>query len=183
MGDGNLDADCNAMFVEASTRSSPCGRGCAASHQAFWNISTERTLLREAGQGVMVKPYQKPHPPIVVTVVVPNSKGVEAAAKRGWTPISANFLQPVWVATHFPMYEKGCLAAGLQADRADWRVCKTFLSPTTTTARRYAKRLDGAYGFYYWNLLSKAGRRAADVYKQDSRLTRQSRLSMCWIRW
>jgi alkanesulfonate monooxygenase SsuD/methylene tetrahydromethanopterin reductase-like flavin-dependent oxidoreductase (luciferase family) len=168
---GNLDADRNAMFVEAIDQILAMWAGDAPYNLKgqFWNISTERTLLREAGQGVMVKPYQKPHPPIVVTVVVPYSKGVEAAAKRGWTPISANFLQPVWVATHFPMYERGCVAAGLRADRSDWRVCKSiFVADDDATARRYAKSLDGAYGFYYWNLLSKRrARGAADVYKQD----------------
>ena len=168
---GNLDADRNAMFVEAIDQILSVWAGDAPYNLKgqFWNISTERTLLREAGQGVMVKPYQKPHPPIVVTVVVPYSKGVEAAAKRGWTPISANFLQPVWVATHFPMYEKGCIAAGRRADRSDWRVCKSiFVADDDATARRYAKSLDGAYGFYYWNLLSKRrARGAADVYKQD----------------
>jgi alkanesulfonate monooxygenase SsuD/methylene tetrahydromethanopterin reductase-like flavin-dependent oxidoreductase (luciferase family) len=168
---GNLDSDRNAMFVEAIDQILAIWAGDAPYDikGKFWNISTERTLLREAGQGVMVKPYQKPHPPIVVTVVVPYSKGVEAAAQRGWTPISANFLQPVWAATHFPMYEKGCAAAGLRADRADWRVCKSiFVADDDATARRYAKSVDGAYGFYYWNLLSKRKARGqADVYKHD----------------
>ena len=36
--------------------------------------------------------FQRPHPPIVVTAVAPFSKGVTAAAARGWEPISANFL-------------------------------------------------------------------------------------------
>jgi alkanesulfonate monooxygenase SsuD/methylene tetrahydromethanopterin reductase-like flavin-dependent oxidoreductase (luciferase family) len=168
---GNLDSDRTAMFVEAIDQILAVWAGDAPYNieGRFWNISTERTLLREAGQGVMVKPYQKPHPPIVVTVVVPYSKGVEAAAKRGWTPISANFLQPVWAATHFPMYEKGCVAAGLRADRSDWRVCKSvFVADDDATARRYARNVDGAYGFYYWNLLSKRRARGqAGVYKHD----------------
>ena len=73
----------------------------------------------------MVKPYQQPHPPIVVTVVAPFSKGVVAAAERGWTPISANFLQPPWVASHWPMYEQGCKNAGRLARRCDWRIAKS----------------------------------------------------------
>ena len=60
----------------------------------FWTISTARTLIPELGQGTIAKPYQKPHPPIVVTAVAPFSKGVTAAAARGFDPISANFLQP-----------------------------------------------------------------------------------------
>jgi len=138
----------------------------------FWNISTEKTLIREAGQGVMVKPYQKPHPPIVVSVVVPHSKGVQAAAARGWTPITANFLQPAWAATHWPMYVKGCEQGVYRADTADWRVCKSiFVADDDATARRYAGDRDGAYGFYYWNLLTKRRTRGqADIYKHDLKM-------------
>lgn len=168
---GNLDRDRNAMFVEAIdhilalwTRAPPYrlkGR--------FWDVSTERTLLAEAGQGVMIKPYQKPHPPIIVTVVAPHSKGVAAAAKRGWKPVSANFLQPNWVATHWPMYVEGCRAGGHPVAAADWRVCKSiFVAEDDAGARRYAKSADGPYGFYFWNLLTK--RRSTgniDIYKHD----------------
>jgi alkanesulfonate monooxygenase SsuD/methylene tetrahydromethanopterin reductase-like flavin-dependent oxidoreductase (luciferase family) len=169
---GNLDRDRNAMFVEAIdhilalwTSEAPYrlkGR--------FWDVSTEKTLIREAGQGVMIKPYQQPHPPIVVTVVVPHSKGLVAAAQRGWKPISANFLQPKWAATHWPMYQQGCGLGGHAAAASDWRVCKSiFVADDEATARRYARSADGAYGFYFWNLLTK--RRSStgnvDIFKHD----------------
>jgi alkanesulfonate monooxygenase SsuD/methylene tetrahydromethanopterin reductase-like flavin-dependent oxidoreductase (luciferase family) len=171
---GNLDRDRNAMFVEAIdhilalwTTDAPYrlkGR--------FWEISTQRTLLREAGQGVMIKPYQQPHPPIVVTVVVPHSKGLVAAAQRGWKPITANFLQPEWAATHYPKYVEGCALGGLAATPADWRVCKSiFVAEDDATARRYGKSAEGPYGFYFWNLLSK--RRASGgtaIFKHDPSL-------------
>ena len=114
---GNLDADRNAMFVEAIDHILALWAGEAPYKRTgkYWNLSTERTLLREAGQGVMLKPYQQPHPPIVVTAVVPHSKGLAAAAARGWQPITANFLQPVWAATHWPMVERGCAQAGLMS--------------------------------------------------------------------
>ena len=126
-------------------------------------------MIPEVGQGVMLKPYQQPHPPIVVTVVEPFSKGVTAAAQRGWKPISANFLQPNWVKTHFPSYEKGCEIAGLPANRQDWRVCKSiFVADDDATAQRYAKTREGPYGFYFWNLLTKRkSRGAASIYKPD----------------
>src|SRR5262249_33111875 len=139
----------------------------------FWNISTARTLIREAGQGVMLKPYQLPHPPVVVTVVVPYSKGLTAAAKRGWTPISANFLQPCWALTHWPMYEEGCKVGGHAANRSDWRVCKSvFVADDDGTARRYAKDVKGPYGFYYWNLRTKRGSHGnLDIFKHDLKLS------------
>src|SRR5579872_6941417 len=124
---GNLDADRTAMFVEAIDMvlklwaTDPPYK----LEGKFWRVTTERTLDKEIGQGVIVKPYQKPHPPIVVTAVAPFSKGVTAAAERGWTPISANFLQPPWVASHWPKYEEGCKNARRVADRRDWRVAKS----------------------------------------------------------
>ena len=171
---GNLDRDRNAMFVESIDQILALWEGDAPYNLKgkFWDISTERTLIREAGQGVMVKPYQKPHPPIVVTVVVPHSKGLMAAAQRGWTPISANFLQPVWAATHWPMYERGCALGGHPARRSDWRVCKSiFVADDDATVRRYAKSIDGPYGFYFWNLLTKRRARGnVDIFKHDLQL-------------
>ena len=143
---GNLGQDRNAMFVEAIDQILAIWTGDAPYRikGKFWDISTEKTLIREAGQGVMLKPYQTPHPPIIVTVVVPHSKGLVAAARRGWKPISANFLQPKWAATHWPMYEQGCALGGFVADRKDWRVCKSiFVADDDATARRYAKDVKG----------------------------------------
>ncbi len=167
---GNLDQDRNAMFVEAIDHILALWSGTAPYNREgrFWRLSTERTLLAEAGQGVMLTPYQKPHPPIVVTAVVPHSKGLAAAAARGWKPITANFLQPVWAATHWPMYVKGCEAGGFPAEPADWRVCKSiFVADDDATARRYAMNPEGPYGFYYWNLLTKRrGHGNVDIFKQ-----------------
>jgi len=171
---GNLDRDRNAMFVESIDHILALWSADAPYRLRgkFWDVSTERTLIREAGQGVMIRPYQQPHPPILVTVVVPHSKGLVAAARRGWKPITANFLQPHWAATHYPMYEQGCGSGGLAANRSDWRVCKSiFVADDDATARRYAKSADGPYGFYFWNLLTK--RRAAggaDIFKHDPSL-------------
>jgi len=171
---GNLELDRNAMFLESINQILALWAGDAPYNLKgqFWNISTGQTLIRDAGQGVMVKPYQQPHPPIVVSVVVPHSKGVQAAAARGWTPITANFLQPVWAATHWPMYVKGCEQGGYRANAADWRVCKSiFVADDDATARRYARDRDGAYGFYYWNLLTKRRSRGqADIYKHDLKM-------------
>ena len=135
---GNLDADRNAMFVESINQILALWANDAPYDLKgrYWNISTGRTLIREVGQGVMLKPYQKPHPPIVVTVVVPHSKGLAAAAERGWKPVSANFLQPCWVATHWPMVVQGAQRGGHRADPRDWRVCKSiFVADDDATAR------------------------------------------------
>ncbi len=155
---GNLDADRNAMFLECINmvlkiwESEPP----YSLEGQFWNVSTERTLIPEIGQGLMQKPLQKPHPPIVVTAVAPFSKGVTEAAARGWDPISANFLMPQWVASHWPKYVEGCERAGRSADPANWRVAKSvFVADDLDTARRYATDPDSPYVFYYRQLFTK----------------------------
>jgi alkanesulfonate monooxygenase SsuD/methylene tetrahydromethanopterin reductase-like flavin-dependent oxidoreductase (luciferase family) len=175
---GNLDQDRNAMFVEAIDQILALWSGEPPYNLKgkYWNISTERTLIAEAGQGVMIKPYQQPHPPIVVTVVVPYSKGLVAAAKRGWTPITANFLQPNWAVTHYPMYQQGCEQGGFKASRDDWRVCKSiFVAEDDATAKRYAKDPNGPYGFYYWNLLTKRRSHGdSGVFKHDLKMPEEA---------
>ena len=107
---GNLDKDRRAMFLESINKILEIWAGEPPYDLKgdFWEISTKRTLMPEFGQGFIAKPFQKPHPPIVVTAVTPFSSGVTEAAKRGWDPVSANFLQPKWVKTHWPRYVKGC---------------------------------------------------------------------------
>tara|TARA_B100001123_G_scaffold451121_2_gene627141 strand:+ start:4288 stop:5373 length:1086 start_codon:yes stop_codon:yes gene_type:complete len=167
-----LDKDRRAMFSEAIdmiialwTKPAPYNlSGC------FWNITTERTLWEEIGQGVMLTPFQKPHPPIVVTAVEPYSKSVMSAAERGWSPISANFLLPKWVETHWTMYTKGCEKAGVTADSANWRVAKSiFVSDDERVARDYGRGKDGPHHFYYNQLsrkLIRAGR--SNLFKENS---------------
>ena len=171
---GNLDKDRTAMFVEAIDMvlkiwSSEPPYDLDGK---FWKITTARTLDKEIGQGAIVKPYQQPHPPIVVTVVAPFSKGIVAAAERGWTPISANFLQPPWVASHWPMYQAGCKNAGRTARGSAWRVAKSvFVADDEKTARRYAKEEGSPYRFYYRNLMRKLiGNGRPELFKHDRAL-------------
>ena len=167
----NIDKDRNAMFLESINHILALWSGTPPYELTgmHWNISTQRTLIPETGQGIFLKPYQQPHPPIVVTAITPSSKGITAAAQRGWKPLSANFLQSNGVATHWPMYEQGCSIAGLPALRADWRVCKSiFVADDDATAERYVKDHKGAYGFYFWNLYTKRkSAKALFSFKRD----------------
>ena len=122
----------------------------------YWNISVERTLMEEIGQGLIAKPLQRPHPPIVVTAVAPFSKGVAEAAARGWEPISANFLMPAWVQSHWPKYVEGCERGGRPADPENWRVAKSiFVAKDAATAKAYATDPNGPYVYYYRSLFTK----------------------------
>ena len=155
---GNLDADRNAMFVEAINQVLSIWQGEPPYnlHGKFWNVAVERHFIPEIGQGFVAKPLQRPHPPIVVTVVAPFSKGVTEAAARGWDPISANFLMPAWVKSHWPRYVEGCQRAGRTADPANWRVAKSiFVADDDNTARDYVMAPNSPYRQYYHSLATK----------------------------
>jgi alkanesulfonate monooxygenase SsuD/methylene tetrahydromethanopterin reductase-like flavin-dependent oxidoreductase (luciferase family) len=142
----------------------------------YWRISTQRTLMADIGQGVLPKPLQQPHPPIFVTVVAPHSKGIAEAAARGWNPISANFLMPQWVRSHWPRYVEGCQRAGRAADPANWRVARSiFVADDDKTARDYVWAANSPYRLYYNNLVAKlkAGGRT-EAFKEDLALPDES---------
>jgi len=155
---GNLDADRNAMFLEAINQVLAIWAGEPPYNLTgkYWNISVERQFIPEIGQGFIRPPLQKPHPPIVVTAVAPFSKGVTEAAARGWEPISANFLMPQWVKSHWPKYVEGCERVGRPADPANWRVAKSvFVADDDKTAKAYATGPDSPYRYYYSQLFTK----------------------------
>lgn len=172
---GNLDADRNEMFVESINQILAIWDGEVPYNieGKYWKISTERTQMPAIGQGIMTKPLQKPYPPIVCTVVAPYSKGVVEAAARGWLPISANFLMPKWVATHWPKYVEGCERVGRVADPNDWRVAKSvFVADDLKTARDYVYDPKSPYRFYYNQLLTKMKKNGrANLFKADQSMS------------
>ena len=95
----------------------------------------------------------------MVTAVAPFSKGVTEAAARGWDPISANFLMPAWVKSHWPKYVEGCERGGRPPDPANWRVAKSvFVAKDAATAKAYATDPNGPYVYYYRSLFTKLKR-------------------------
>src|SRR5438128_1081589 len=164
---GNLDLDRREKFRECIDHVLAIWTGEAPYRLQgkHWTISTERTQIAEIGQGSIVRPFQKPHPPIAVTVVEPASASAAEAGARGFGIISANFLLPQWVKTHWDRYLEG----RPDADRAGWRVAKTvFVADDEETAREYAFGERSPYRFYYGQLgfkLIRAGR--ANIFKPE----------------
>ena len=170
---GNLELDRREKFLECIDHvlaiwTGEAPYGLVGKH---WSISTARTMIPEIGQGVMVRPYQRPHPPIAVTVVEPSSQSAAEAARRGWGIISANFLLPRWVRTHWATYA-GAVGDGPPADPSTWRVAKTVLvTDDDRTAREYGFGPQSPYRHYYDQLgfkLVRAGR--ANLFKADPEL-------------
>jgi alkanesulfonate monooxygenase SsuD/methylene tetrahydromethanopterin reductase-like flavin-dependent oxidoreductase (luciferase family) len=171
---GNLEKNRNEMFVESINMildiwASDPPYNLQGKH---WSVTTEHTMIPEIGQGIIAKPYQKPHPPIVGTAVAPFSKGVTEMAKRGWTPISANFLLPKWVATHWPKYVDGRAAIGAMPKPAEWRVAKSiFVADDERTAQEYGHGAHGPYAFYFEQLMRKlVGAGRGNLFKSDPNL-------------
>ncbi len=168
---GNLDKNRNEMFVESINMildiwANDPPYNLVGKH---WSVTTQRTMKPEIGQGFIAKPYQKPYPPIVGTAVAPFSKGVTEMAKRGWMPISANFLLPQWVATHWPKYVEGREAVGATPQPAEWRVAKSiFVADDERTALDYGRGPDGPYSFYFSQLVNKlVGGGRGNLFKSD----------------
>ena len=168
---GSFDKDRAAMFLEAINQvveiwTTDPPYNLKGEH---WTISSARTFIPETGMGRIPRPLQRPHPPIVVTAVAPFSKGVTEAAARGWDPISANFLMPVWVKTHWTKYVEGCARVNRAADPANWRVAKTIcVAADDRTAKAYATDPNGPYVYYYRSLMAKLKRRGSlGIFKID----------------
>ena len=171
---GNLEQDRNKMFAEAIEvilaiweRETPYNIDFPNNR---FKVSVAKTSDLEFGRGHLYKPYQKPRPEIVGTVVAPYSKGVIAMGERDFHPLSANFLLAKWLPSHWENYTQGKRNVGQEPDPADWRVARTiFVADDDSTARRYGRDDPNSPYRYYWKLLvhkMQRGKRQG-VFKSD----------------
>ena len=122
----------------------------------FYRTTTERSLNRDIGVGVVIKPMQQPHPPVVITSIRPDSRGPSLAGRRGWSGISATYVGAHVVKSHLNSYVEGRRSAGLSPDPAGWRLARSiFVADDAATAERYARREDGPHGFYFRVMMTK----------------------------
>ncbi|MCW2808718.1 MAG: luciferase [Marmoricola sp.] len=158
---GILDEDRNQMFGEAVdiiTRmwqdEAPYDIDIPGNR---FKVTTATTLDAPNGIGIVPRPLQSPRPEIVGTVVAPFSQGVIAMGSKDFHPLSANFLLPQWVATHWPNYVQGKESVGEHASVDDWRVARTvFVADDAATAARYGRDDEHSpYRFYYSKMLAK----------------------------
>jgi alkanesulfonate monooxygenase SsuD/methylene tetrahydromethanopterin reductase-like flavin-dependent oxidoreductase (luciferase family) len=122
-----------------------------------FKVSFVRSAALHLGVGVMAKPYQKPRPEIVGTVVAPFSPGVVLMGKRDFHPLSANFLLAKHLKSHWANYAKGKAEAGQKADVNDWRVARTiFVADDDKVAARYGgEDANSPYRHYFGNMRAK----------------------------
>jgi alkanesulfonate monooxygenase SsuD/methylene tetrahydromethanopterin reductase-like flavin-dependent oxidoreductase (luciferase family) len=155
----DFEAARGARFIEAIDQVLAIWRGGVFCESEDGAVSALRALVPEIGRDILSRPWQHPHPPVVVTAATPFCRGVTEAASRGWDVISANFLMPASVATHWPDYVEGCRRADRPALPANWRIAKSvFVADDEATARAYTSAPDSPYRFYYRQLLARMTR-------------------------
>jgi alkanesulfonate monooxygenase SsuD/methylene tetrahydromethanopterin reductase-like flavin-dependent oxidoreductase (luciferase family) len=122
-----------------------------------FKISSAKMGRAEFGLGTVAKPFQKPYPELVGTVVAPGSASATFFGQKGIHPLSANFLLPQWLKSHWDAYTDGALSVGDAVNPSDWRIARTiFVADDDRTAKRYAIEVAASpYRFYYFNLLRK----------------------------
>jgi alkanesulfonate monooxygenase SsuD/methylene tetrahydromethanopterin reductase-like flavin-dependent oxidoreductase (luciferase family) len=122
-----------------------------------FKISSAKMGRAEFGLGAVAKPYQKPYPEIVGTVVAPSSSSATFFGQKGIHPLSANFLLPQWLKSHWDAYAEGARSVGTAVNCDHWRIARTiFVADDDKMAARYAvEDANSPYRFYYFNLLRK----------------------------
>jgi alkanesulfonate monooxygenase SsuD/methylene tetrahydromethanopterin reductase-like flavin-dependent oxidoreductase (luciferase family) len=161
---GLLDEDRNKIFAEAIDvilaiweREPPYNIDFPDNR---FKVAINRAAALHLGVGIMGKPFQKPRPEIVGTVVAPFSPGVVLMGKRDFHPLSANFLLSNHLKSHWTNYAKGRAEAGQKAEIADWRVARTiFIADDDKTALRYGREdANSPYRFYFEQMRAKMKR-------------------------
>ncbi len=166
---GILDEDRNKIFAEAIDvilaiweREAPYDIEFPGNR---FKVTTTRTQSLPIGVGYMGKPYQKPRPEIVGTVVAPFSPGVVLMGKRDFHPLSANFLLAKHLKSHWENYKKGKAEAGAEAKVADWRIARAIcVHDDDKVAERYGRTDPNSPYKFYWSQMWAKMKRGKRLY-------------------
>ena len=105
-----------------------------------FKVSSLSPLFLKLASATLKETLSKTRPEIVGTVVAPFSKGVIAMGEKDFHPISAHFLLPKWVKTHWENYKEGKENVGLKANISDWKNLRTiFVNDDSQVAKDYGK--------------------------------------------
>lgn len=121
----------------------------------YWNIKITDNIIPELGVGYMQKPFTKPHPPISLSSMSPDSESITKAVKAGWKPISANFAPESTIIGHWKKYVEGCEAVGRKPTGDDWSVARNVLiAESDAQAEDWVLDPKGS-NYYYFDYLWK----------------------------
>ena len=118
-----------------------------------WPFAIEDHIIPEIGVGQMIRPYQRPHPQIAVSLRGPRSGLARLAGGRGWIPLSGNFIPAADVATHWPTYVDEADKLGVPVDPDIWRVGRSVLiTESSAQANDIINNPNGVFSDYYFYL-------------------------------
>jgi alkanesulfonate monooxygenase SsuD/methylene tetrahydromethanopterin reductase-like flavin-dependent oxidoreductase (luciferase family) len=81
--------------------------------------------------------------------------------ERDFHPLSANFLLPHWLPSHWENYCEGKRSAGKTPDPSEWRVARTiFVADDDKVAERYGRDDPASPYRFYWRQLREKMMRA-----------------------
>ena len=126
----------------------------------FWTVKIDK-VDPEQRIGYPLKPYQKPHPPVGMTMLSATSKGGLIGGAKGYMPLSSNLVHQNTVAEHWKTYCRGAAeGGGPEPDRNIWRVSRSiFVDESNDVA--WALCRNGAFGRSFEYLLALL--RSADM--------------------
>ena len=144
----------------------------------FINFKVENNYIPELGIGTFIKPFQKPHPPIAVSLKNANSMTAKFAGKKGWIPISGNFVPAEDIATHWPTYLEGARESGKKGDYDSWRVGRSVL--ITETSQQANDILNDPEGIFtdYFLYLNTVGKLASGISKNEINIEEEKQASI-----
>ena len=104
----------------------------------FWSSGVPRTPFDNLGYHL--RPFQRPHPPIAIAGLTPNSENHRLAGEKGYIPVSLSISpDPTVTAAHWTAVEEGASRSGRVPDRGEWRVIRdVYVAPTDKEARAVA---------------------------------------------
>ena len=116
----------------------------------FWKINLTKSIWPDFKVGWIPRPHQKPHPPIALSILTPNSNSARTAGERGWIPISGQFFHRRYLKGHWERYVEGCEAVGRRPDPDVWRVSRSILvTGSDQEAEDYLADTTNGLSYYY----------------------------------
>jgi alkanesulfonate monooxygenase SsuD/methylene tetrahydromethanopterin reductase-like flavin-dependent oxidoreductase (luciferase family) len=116
----------------------------------FWTcekVAAESFPQVPGALGDHLAPYQRPHPPIGVAGLSPNSPTLQWAGEKGLIPLSLN-MNPRFMAGHWETYSTAAIEHGRVPNRDVWRILReVVVADTDEEAMELAR--SGFLGRYY----------------------------------
>ncbi|MEE2983669.1 MAG: LLM class flavin-dependent oxidoreductase [Pseudomonadota bacterium] len=140
-------------------------------HGKHWTIEMKDWTHHDIKLGYVAKPLQQPHPPIAISAMSPASGSLKFAGRRGYIPVTANFIATWSAKTHWPAYCDGANEGGQTPDAEAWHVARSiFVADTDEEAAAFVAAGDSSYTYYYeylFTIFDRADFKGPFVANQD----------------